>query len=109
MTRNTFQTIGHRGAHIHSCFDSGREIITTTLTGNNEYGSVTDAKRAIGCRIAAHRRKSAGPQMWTYRGVDVFPADRNSMGIRWYARTSSGMLRSDTKQMMRFAILEQQS
>lgn len=39
--------------------------------------------------------------MWTYKGVDVFPADRNSSGIRWYARSYRGILRADTKKSMR--------
>ena len=100
MSRDTFCTIEHRGAQVHSYFDQGREIITTTITGNRQYGSVTVAKRAISKRIAT----KFGPQPWTYRGVDVFPADHNSSGIRWYARTSSGMLRADSKSMMRLAI-----
>jgi Leu/Phe-tRNA-protein transferase len=44
--------------------------------------------------------------MWTYYGVDVFPADRNSSGIRWYARTPAGILRADTKESMRQLIRE---
>lgn len=48
--------------------------------------------------------------MWTYRGVDVFPADRNSSGIRWYARTSSApVLRADTKASMRELITREVS
>lgn len=42
--------------------------------------------------------------MWTYKGVDIFPADRNSSGIRWYARNvpgAPGTLRADSKQSMR--------
>lgn len=39
--------------------------------------------------------------MWTYKGIDVFRADINSSGIRWYARTPWGILRADTKQSMR--------
>lgn len=39
--------------------------------------------------------------MWTYKGIDVFPAGRNTSGIRWYARTANGMLRADSKQAMR--------
>lgn len=39
--------------------------------------------------------------MWTYKGIDVFPADRNSSGIRWYARTQNGILKADTKQGMK--------
>ena len=38
---------------------------------------------------------------WTYKGIDVYPADLNSSGIRWYARTPWGTLRTDTKQSMR--------
>jgi hypothetical protein len=36
--------------------------------------------------------------MWTYKGIDVFPADRNS----------SGILRADTKEGMRQLIRESQ-
>ncbi len=43
-------------------------------------------------------------QLWTYKGVDVFRADRNSMGLRWYCRTPNGMLRADTKANMRHFI-----
>lgn len=59
MRRDTFYTIAHRGAHVHGYHDRdfGREIIKTTLTGNREYRSVADAKRAIGARIAASRKK----------------------------------------------------
>lgn len=40
---------------------------------------------------------------WTYKGVDVFPADMNASGIRWYARNvgDAPTLRADTKQGMR--------
>lgn len=45
--------------------------------------------------------------MWTYRNFDVFPADRNSSGIRWYCRTGEGItLKSDTKSEMRVLINE---
>ncbi len=40
-------------------------------------------------------------QLWTYKGVDVFRADRNSYGLRWYARLTSGTIRTDTKERMR--------
>ena len=105
---DTFYTIEHRGAHIHGYFDRSldQEVITTTLTGNRKYGSVTDAKRAISSRIAAARMKSTGPKSWTYRGVDVHPAAINSSGIRWYALTDNGTLRADSKETMRFAIRE---
>ncbi len=45
---------------------------------------------------------------WTYKGLDVFPADRNSSGINWYSRTGSGegVLRSDTKDGMKQLINE---
>lgn len=44
---------------------------------------------------------------WTYKGIDVFSAERNSSGIRWYARTGAGVvLRSDTKSGMRQLITE---
>ena len=41
--------------------------------------------------------------MWTYRGVDVWPAEPNSTGIRWYARTEGfpPILRADSKDGMR--------
>jgi hypothetical protein len=107
MSRDTFLTIEHRGAHVHSYFDQGREIITTTITGNRQYSSVTVAKRAISRNITAIQANKFGPQPWVYRGVMVFPTDRYMNGsIRWYARTASGMLRADSKQMMRFAISE---
>jgi hypothetical protein len=44
--------------------------------------------------------------MWTYKGIDIFPADINGSGIRWYARTSDGMLRADSKASMRQAVTE---
>ncbi len=44
--------------------------------------------------------------MWTYKGVDIFRADRNSSGIRWYARTGAGILRADSKASMRELINE---
>ena len=44
---------------------------------------------------------------WTYKGVTVYPADLNSSGIRWYARTGAGIcLRADTKQGIRALITE---
>lgn len=60
MSKDTFYTIEHRGVHVHGCFDRslGREIVTTTFTGNHEYRSVADAKRAIGVKIAAWRKKN---------------------------------------------------
>ena len=40
--------------------------------------------------------------MWTYKGIDILPADRNSSGIRWYAFTGKGIcLKADTKHSMR--------
>lgn len=42
--------------------------------------------------------------MWTYKGIDVFRADMNTSGIRWYARTRWGVLRADTKASMRHLI-----
>lgn len=43
--------------------------------------------------------------LWTYKGVNVFPADRNASGIRWYARMGLGFtLRADTKESMRHLI-----
>jgi hypothetical protein len=44
--------------------------------------------------------------MWTYKGIDVFRADFNASGIRWYARTDAGILRADTKASMRELITE---
>lgn len=47
--------------------------------------------------------------MWTYKGIDVFPADRNSSGIRWYARVpwdDTPVLRADSKAAMRALITE---
>jgi hypothetical protein len=48
---------------------------------------------------------------WTYRGVDVYRAEPNSSGIRWYARTNTGWtvgptLRADTKDGMKALIRE---
>ena len=39
--------------------------------------------------------------MWTYKGIDIFRADPNCSGIRWYAWTDAGTLKADTKQGMR--------
>jgi hypothetical protein len=52
-----------------------------------------------------------GPMTWTYRGVDVYRAEPNSSGIRWYARTNTGWtvgptLRADTKDGMKALIRE---
>jgi len=45
--------------------------------------------------------------MWTYKGLDIFQADRNSMGLRWYARVPFGPLnrlwtysKADMRQMI---------
>lgn len=38
---------------------------------------------------------------WTYKGVDIHPADRNSSGIRWWALTDKGRIMADTKQGMK--------
>lgn len=41
-------------------------------------------------------------KVWTYYGVNIYPADPNSSGIRWYAYCGSGMaLKADTKEGMR--------
>lgn len=41
-------------------------------------------------------------KMWTYKGTNIYPADRNSSGIRWTARDGSGIaLRADSKAGMR--------
>lgn len=45
---------------------------------------------------------------WTYKGIDVYRADPNSSGIRWYARTRTGILRADTKASMRDLITHYQ-
>ena len=34
--------------------------------------------------------------MKTYKGVNLWPADRNSSGIRWEATVNSARLRADT-------------
>jgi hypothetical protein len=41
--------------------------------------------------------------VWSYFGINVYPAERNSAGIRWYARIGdgAGTLRADTKKGMR--------
>ena len=41
---------------------------------------------------------------WTYKGIDIYPAERNSSGIRWYSRNPH--LRADTKAGMRQLINE---
>lgn len=57
--------------------------------------------------------------MWTYKGVDVFPAGPGNSGLRWYARTTRpgrrpwkdgtpAVLRADTKQSMREMITHYQ-
>ena len=39
---------------------------------------------------------------WEYKGIMIFPADRNAYGIRWTANSHKGLtLRSDTKQGMK--------
>ena len=45
-------------------------------------------------------------EMWTYKGIDVFPHDLNSMGLRWDAHSPWGRLRADTKQGMRELITQ---
>lgn len=42
----------------------------------------------------------------TYYGVDIWHADRNSSGIRYYARTPRGVVRADTLGGIRAAIRE---
>lgn len=42
--------------------------------------------------------------MWNYRGFNVYPASTNASGIRWYCRTSQGILRADSKASMRLLI-----
>jgi len=44
--------------------------------------------------------------MWTYKGINVWPADVNGSGIRWEAMTPWGRFRADTKQSMRQLINE---
>lgn len=43
---------------------------------------------------------------WTYKGINVYPADRNSSGIRWTALGPNGRLRADTMQGMKQLITE---
>ncbi len=38
-------------------------------------------------------------KIWTYKGVNVYPAGLNASGIRWWAL--NGQLRADTKESMR--------
>ena len=42
-------------------------------------------------------------QHWSYKGIDIYPADQNASGIRWYARMAGApaTLRADTKASMR--------
>jgi hypothetical protein len=40
-------------------------------------------------------------EMWTYYGVNVYPADMNCSGIRWTARFAGLPLRADSKDGMR--------
>jgi catechol-2,3-dioxygenase len=45
--------------------------------------------------------------MWTYKGIDVYQADPNGSGIRWYARVpwdDTPTLRADSKISMRALI-----
>lgn len=39
--------------------------------------------------------------IWVYKGVNIYPADVNASGIRWYAIVKGKKLRSDAKQGMR--------
>lgn len=44
---------------------------------------------------------------WVYKGFNVYPAELNSSGIRWYAFSGLGaVLKADTKQGMRRLITE---
>lgn len=43
---------------------------------------------------------------WQYKGIDVYPAALNGSGIRWYARTPWGVLRTDAKPSMRELITD---
>jgi hypothetical protein len=110
MNRDTFWSNSYRGDYIQGCHDrdESREIIKVHSMPGREFKSLHAAKCAISLKIADEARvaREAGLQPWKYRGVDVYPYERNSSGIRWYARTASGMLRADSKQMMRFAINE---
>jgi hypothetical protein len=52
----------------------------------------------------SNQTKRRKRRMWRYKGFDIFPADRNSSGIRWYTRVDYGplaVLRADTKAGMR--------
>lgn len=39
--------------------------------------------------------------VWTYKGINVHPASPNTSGVKWWALSSAGQLKSDTKQGMR--------
>lgn len=45
-------------------------------------------------------------QIWQYKGVLVHPAALNGSGIRWWALTREGIMRSDTKAGMRSLITD---
>jgi hypothetical protein len=45
-------------------------------------------------------RVTPAPNVWTYRGVNVYPAGSNVSGIRWTAY-STRALRADSKAGMR--------
>lgn len=45
--------------------------------------------------------------MWTYKGFNIYPAERNSSGIRWYCYDGSGICKkAETKEGMRSLINE---
>lgn len=46
------------------------------------------------------------PDRWTYKGINIYRHGRNSMGLRWYALSPWGFLRSDSKESMRGLITE---
>jgi hypothetical protein len=49
-----------------------------------------------------------GFSMWIYKGFYIYPASRNSSGIRWYCLSGrGGYLRADTKAGIRELINEQ--
>lgn len=50
--------------------------------------------------------KGSKAGVWAYRGVDIYPADRNGSGMRYWALTAKGRLMADTMDGMRRLIRE---
>lgn len=44
--------------------------------------------------------------MKTYKGIDIFNVDKNASGLKYYARTSKGILKADTLQGIKGLISE---